>query len=159
VRIAAYQFAVSGDINENYGKIVRAINTAKSKSVQLVVFPECALTGYPPRDIQSSSEVDFNLVRIKCSQLQKLADENDISFLVGTIYKDNGVRNRAILFRPGMSCDFYDKKALWGGIKIILFQAARMGFLRSVVFQLASEYALKLDFRNTSAIFIEEKPT
>jgi len=114
MRIAAYQFAVSGDINDNYKEIVSAILTSKSNSVQLVIFPECSLTGYPPRDIQSSSEVDFDLVEFKCSEFQNLADENDISFLIGTIYRDKGIRNRAILFRPGKPCEFYDKKALWG---------------------------------------------
>lgn len=114
MRIAAYQFAVSGDICDNYKNIASAICTAKSKSVQLVIFPECALTGYPPRDFQSSSDVDFDLVEFKCSELQNLADENDISFIVGTIYRDKGIRNRAILFRPGKSREFYDKKALWG---------------------------------------------
>ena len=114
MRIAAYQFEVSGDINDNYEEIASTIRTAKRDSVQLVIFPECALTGYPPRDIQSSSDVDFDLVEFKCSELQKLADENDISFIIGTIYRDKGIRNRAILFRPGKSFDFYDKKALWG---------------------------------------------
>lgn len=114
MRIAAYQFAVSGNINENYKKITNAIRTAKSKSVQLVVFPECALTGYPPRDFQKSADVDFDLVESKCSELQKLSDKNDISFIIGTIYKDNGIRNRAILFQPRKSREFYDKKALWG---------------------------------------------
>jgi len=114
MRIAAYQFAVSNDINSNYKEIVSAIHNAKSNSVQLVIFPECSLTGYPPRDIQHSSEVDFDLVEFKCSEFQKLADEDDISFIIGTIYRDNGIRNRAILFQPGKSCEFYDKKALWG---------------------------------------------
>ena len=114
MRIAAYQFAVSGDISVNYEKIERAIHIAKNNSVQLVVFPECALTGYPPRDIPNSTTADFDLVEFKCSEFQKLSDENDISFIVGTIYKDEGIHNRAILFRPGKPLEFYDKRALWG---------------------------------------------
>lgn len=51
MRIAAYQFAVSGNIVENYKEIENAIYLAKSKNVQLIIFPECALTGYPPRNI------------------------------------------------------------------------------------------------------------
>lgn len=114
MRIAAYQFAVSGNINENYEKISDALRAAKSNSVQLMIFPECALTGYPPRDIPRSSDVDFTLAESRCSELQKLSDENDISFIIGTICKDTGIRNRAILFRPGKPPEFYDKKALWG---------------------------------------------
>lgn len=114
MRIAAYQFAVTGNIADNYEEIFNAIYRAKSNAVQLVVFPECALTGYPPRDIDSSSDVDFELVESKCSELQKLSDTEGISFIIGTIYRDDGIRNRAILFRPGKPCGFYDKKALWG---------------------------------------------
>ena len=45
MRIAAYQFAVSGDILENFEKIENAISLAKKNAVQLLIFPECALTG------------------------------------------------------------------------------------------------------------------
>lgn len=51
MRIGAYQFAISGDVNENYKEIEKAIYLAKHKDVQLLIFPECSLTGYPPRDI------------------------------------------------------------------------------------------------------------
>lgn len=51
MRIAAYQFAVSGNISENYKEIEKAIYIAKTEKVQLLIFPECSLTGYPPRYI------------------------------------------------------------------------------------------------------------
>lgn len=70
MRIAAYQFAVTGDMVENLKKIKNAILLAKKNAVQLLVFPECALTGYPPRDIKSSSEVRFDLVEDCCKKLQ-----------------------------------------------------------------------------------------
>ena len=47
MRIAAYQFAVSGNISENYKEIEKAIYIAKTEKVQLLIFPECSLTGYP----------------------------------------------------------------------------------------------------------------
>ena len=43
MRIAAYQFAVTGDMVENFEKIKNAILLAKKNAVQLLVFPECAL--------------------------------------------------------------------------------------------------------------------
>lgn len=46
MRIGAYQFAISGDVNENYKEIEKAIYLAKHKDVQLLIFPECSLTGY-----------------------------------------------------------------------------------------------------------------
>lgn len=114
MRIAAYQFAVTGDMVENFEKIKNAISLAKKNAVQLLVFPECALTGYPPRDIKSSSEVRFDLVEDCCKKLQELSDETGTALLVGTIYQADQIYNRAILFRPDQPVWFYDKRALWG---------------------------------------------
>ena len=100
MRIGAYQFAISGDVNENYKEIEKAIYLAKHKDVQLLIFPECSLTGYPPRDISNSSCVNFNLVQSMCDRLQSVADQNDISFIVGTIFKEKEIYNRALLFQP-----------------------------------------------------------
>ena len=98
MRIAAYQFAVTGDMVENFEKIKNAISLAKKNAVQLLVFPECALTGSPPRNIKSSSEVRFDLVEDCCKKLQGLSDETGTAFLVGTIYRADQIYNRAILF-------------------------------------------------------------
>lgn len=114
MRIGAYQFAVSGNVNENYNEIEKAIYLAKHKDVQLLIFPECSLTGYPPRDISNSSCVDFNLVQSMCDRLQSVADQNDISFIVGTIFKEKEIYNRALLFQPNKQIKSYDKRALWG---------------------------------------------
>lgn len=114
MRIAAYQFTVSGNMIENYKEIENAIYLAKSKNVQLLIFPECALTGYPPRDITNSFCVDFKLVYALCDKLQTIADKNNISFIVGAIYKEDEIYNRAMLFRPNSRIKSYDKRALWG---------------------------------------------
>ena len=89
MRIAAYQFAVTGDMVENFEKIKNAILLAKKNAVQLLVFP---------RDIKSSSEVRFDLVEDCCKKLQELSDETGIALLVGTIYRADQIYNRAILF-------------------------------------------------------------
>ena len=74
----------------------------------------CSLTGYPPRDISNSSCVNFNLVQSMCDRLQSVADQNDISFIVGTIFKEKEIYNRALLFQPNKQIKSYDKRALWG---------------------------------------------
>lgn len=114
MKIAAYQFAVSGNIIDNFEEIEKAISMAKDNSVELIIFPECALTGYPPRDIENSSCVDFELVNTICNKLQILADEKEISIILGTIYKDDAIYNRVILFQQNKKKQFYDKRALWG---------------------------------------------
>ena len=80
----------------------------------LPIFPECSLTGYPPRNISNASCVDFNLVQIMCDKLQSIANKNDISFIIGTIFKEKEIYNRAMLFQPNSQIEFYDKRALWG---------------------------------------------
>lgn len=115
MRIAAYQFAVCGDIIQNLDIIEKAISKAKNQNIDLIIFPECCLTGYPPRDISKSSDVDFEMVSKACVKLQRIADDKDISFIVGTIYKENdNIYNRAILFQPDRIQETYDKRALWG---------------------------------------------
>lgn len=49
-----------------------------------------------------------------CDKLQMISDENNISFIVGTIYQEEEIYNRAILFQPNSQVKFYDKRALWG---------------------------------------------
>lgn len=115
MKIAAYQFEISREILTNYKEIENAIIEAKKQEVDLIVFPECCLTGYPPRDIPRADLVNFELVKETCTQIKKLSNELQISVLIGTIYKDNNqIYNRAVLFRPEMKTSHYDKRALWG---------------------------------------------
>ena len=115
MKIGAYQFAINSDIEYNFGIIKAAINQAVEKDVKLLVFPECALTGYPPRDINYSADVDFVKLNVVYDQLQELVDENGICVIVGSIIKeDDKYYNCAIIFRPYEEKGFYYKRALWG---------------------------------------------
>ena len=60
MRIGAYQYSVTGDLSENYASIKRGIKKKEKMGVRLLVFPECAVTGYPPYCIKSSSDIDFD---------------------------------------------------------------------------------------------------
>lgn len=62
MRLGAYQFPVTGSINENLAKIRDAVCHSAESGVRQLVLPECALTGYPPRDIPTSENVDFALL-------------------------------------------------------------------------------------------------
>jgi len=42
-----------GDFAGNRQKILKAINEAKSLDVDLLTFPELAICGYPPEDLNS----------------------------------------------------------------------------------------------------------
>ena len=43
--------ATVGDLAGNRRKIIEAIETARSDGSELIIFPELALTGYPPEDL------------------------------------------------------------------------------------------------------------
>ena len=96
-------------------KIKAAAALAASEGVRLLAFPECAVTGYPPRDIPSSAEVDFVRLETAHRELQELSDKYDISLIVGTMTRAaGGVRNTALILRPGLPPLAYHKRALWG---------------------------------------------
>ena len=114
MRAALYQFAVTGDVKENIACIKKAVKEAVSEKADLIVFPECALSGYPPRDISSSKDCDFNLVSNALEELKELADKNGINIIVGLIVNDGNIYNRACFISPNKAIEFYDKRALYG---------------------------------------------
>lgn len=114
MKVGAYQFGVIGDIDSNYAIIKNAIKEAVEEGVKLLIFPECALTGYPPRNLKSSAEVDFYKLDMIYEQLQDLVDKNDICVIAGTITQEDRFCNSAVILRPYQEKIFYHKRALWG---------------------------------------------
>ena len=115
MKIGAYQFAVTKNINQNLETIKKAIVQASLEGISLLVFPECALTGYPPRDMENSASVNFNELTEAYEQLQNLALTHTMHIVVGTITKENdSYHNSAIVFRPQQEKNIYHKRALWG---------------------------------------------
>lgn len=113
MKIAAYQFGITGNIDFNFKSIKNAINKAVEKEVKLLIFPECALTGYPPRDIKCSADVNFSNLNIVYKQLQDDSDKNDICIIVGSIIQEGDKYfNCAIVFRPHQEKLLYHKRAL-----------------------------------------------
>ena len=117
MKIGAYQFAVNGNTRENLNHIKRAMSEAAEQGVELLAFPECALTGYPPHDIPDSQAVDFEEVGAALEEIQDLAIERGICAVVGSITEGelNGKpRNSAVIFLPDGKREIYHKRALWG---------------------------------------------
>lgn len=115
MKIGAYQFAVKGDIKYNFESIKKAILQASNEQVELLVLPECALTGYPPHNIERASEVDFNELTVVSKQLQQMSSEHNIHIVVGSVTKvDEKHYDSAIIFSPNKERKLYHKRALWG---------------------------------------------
>lgn len=115
LNVGAYQFAVSGDIEQNLSEIRNAINNAAEKDIQLLIFPECALTGYPPHDLKTSADTDFEKVQSAIEEIVYLASKNGMFIVIGSITKEkHNYYNTAILFTPDKQRFSYHKRALWG---------------------------------------------
>jgi len=106
---------VVGDIEENFLTIRNIILGAREKKINLVVFPELAITGYPPRDLlerRSFGKKSMEAVQ----QLAKLCAGN-LRAVVGCVQpseKTTGkpFHNSAALLGEGRICAVYQKMLL-----------------------------------------------
>ncbi len=115
MKIGAYQFNVTGNIESNYSHIKKGIDEAERAGVRLLVFPECAVTGYPPHCIHSSADVDFEATGHILESLHKLAEKTQMYIVAGTIAREESrYFNRAMVFMPDGKTEAYSKRALWG---------------------------------------------
>jgi len=105
---------IVGDLVGNAEKIIHHIRQGKQKGANLVVFSECALTGYPPEDLlllpHFIDDVDY--------KLQLIASETQgISAIVGTPRKnphagEKPLYNSAAILGDGEIIGFQDKVLL-----------------------------------------------
>lgn len=80
-----------GHFEHNYQRIIDAIETAKAKHADLVVFGELALSGYPPRDF-----LEFDDFIDQCDQvLRKIAERSvGIGVIVGVPVKNPQIEGK-----------------------------------------------------------------
>ena len=116
MKIGAYQFAVTGDIRQNFACIEQAILATARQKVRLLVFPECALTGYPPTKAPAPAAIDFDAVAACLTRLQALARQHDMYLLVGSVLKEGGIFYNGLVFLAPDNKAYapYYKRALWG---------------------------------------------
>lgn len=102
-----------GDIDGNCDTIIRTILqiAASSSDNYVVVFPELALTGYPPEDLLLRPA--FTQRVIAATKRIKAAIPATITAIVGLPYQDTAghLYNSAAIFRPN-TIDYYHKRKL-----------------------------------------------
>src|SRR3954469_1513193 len=110
LRVALAQInPVVGDIDGNAAKIREYIARAREEGAELVVFPELALTGYPPEDLLlKTGFVD----RAGDALLAIAADCDGIVALVGFPERDDDVYNSAAVLCGGEVSAIYRKQYL-----------------------------------------------
>jgi NAD+ synthase (glutamine-hydrolysing) len=111
IRIALAQINTTvGDLAGNAEKIVKTIRHAEDSGADICMFPELALTGYPPEDlIMKRRFVDDNNKYLN----QIASDNRNIVTIVGFVGNDtNGVSNSAALLQGGRIVTSYAKICL-----------------------------------------------
>ena len=104
---------IIGDINGNKDKIINGYKKALEDKVDLVMFPELALCGYPPQDLVEKQE--FRDAMFKAAE-EIASVSTDTGLLFGSIVEEiesigTGIYNSAILCYDG-KIQFVQKKTL-----------------------------------------------
>jgi len=110
LRIAMAQInPVVGNIEGNKDKIKFYIEQAKEKTVDVIAFPELALTGYPPEDLLFKKQF---IDDIKTNLYDLIECTTGITAIIGLAREDGGIFNSAAVISNKKLIGFYDKKLL-----------------------------------------------
>ncbi|MCC7413519.1 MAG: NAD+ synthase [Gammaproteobacteria bacterium] len=108
--LAQLDFPV-GDIDGNAARVIATANRARTElGADVVVFPELALTGYPPEDLLLRPEL---YRRVEAALAQVAAAVRGIDVILGYPASDGGRRyNSAVVLRDGVRLTQYRKQHL-----------------------------------------------
>lgn len=112
IRVAAGQFQLEPDLQANLQKINAFLDHANADDVELIVFPEMALTGYPPPGYTNIDFIVQENTEKALKQLQIRAGELSMAIAIGAGWKDKdgAWRNRAFFIdEKGNLLEYYDK--------------------------------------------------
>ncbi|MBI5286710.1 MAG: NAD+ synthase [Deltaproteobacteria bacterium] len=110
LRIAMAQMNPTvGDLSGNTRKILDFIDKARAWDVDLVVFPEMALTGYPPEDLLLKPQ----FAQDNIDHLKKIAHKTKgITAIIGFVDRKEDIHNAAAVVHHGEVVDVYHKMFL-----------------------------------------------
>lgn len=114
MRIAVGQInPVVGDIKHNIDLMLELVSRAKEERAEVIIFPEMAVIGYPPRDLLLSPEL---LSRIEQSLAERIQPASqDIGIILGAPLKDSSkdkMYNAALVYCCGSLVGRQDKTLL-----------------------------------------------
>ena len=110
IRIAACQLnTVVGDLDGNADRIIAALKEATDAGADLAVFPELAITGYPPEDLLLKP----GFIADNIEALHKVAAHTDrCAAIFGFVAADRDLRNAAAVCAYGKVFGTYHKRYL-----------------------------------------------
>ena len=133
MRLALAQInSVVGDLDGNVARIVGRLREAKNAGADLVLFPELAVTGYPPEDLLFRPGF---LREARRAAEQVAAETTDIAALVGVPWLDRDLANGCAICAGGEIKAVYPKRFLpnYGVFdEVRYFQPGREMFLLRV---------------------------
>ncbi len=95
-----------GDFTGNTRKILEFIDLAKSLRVDLVTFPELAITGYPPEDLLLKPQ----FIKKNRESLDRIIDHSSgIATVVGFVDSDSDIYNAAAVLQNNKLVGIYHK--------------------------------------------------
>ncbi len=110
VRIALCQINPTvGDLNGNVKKIMGYVETVGEYSPDIIVFPELALTGYPPEDLLLKPQ----FIQDTLAALKEIQDSTrDAVVITGFVDRRDDIFNAAAVMHKGRLVDVYHKMHL-----------------------------------------------
>ena len=110
IRIAMAQINPTvGDLSGNTKKILKFINKAKDADADIVVFPELAVTGYPPEDLLLKPQfVEDNIRHLKSIACKT----RSITAVIGFVDSKEDIYNAAAVIHKGQVAAVYHKMFL-----------------------------------------------
>ncbi|MCG2788768.1 MAG: NAD+ synthase [Actinomycetia bacterium] len=100
---------IVGDFKGNFDKIASHIEQAKNQGVDILAFPELAITGYPPEDlVLKPAFIEENLKYL--DKIKKLSD--NIVIIIGFVNKDFEIYNSAAICSSKKIISIYNKQFL-----------------------------------------------
>jgi NAD+ synthase (glutamine-hydrolysing) len=95
-----------GDLSGNTQKIMQFIDQAKSLGVDLLTFPELAITGYPPEDLLLKPQ----FIKQNRESLNKIMERSsDIALVVGFVDSEGDIYNAAAMLYNNKLAGIYHK--------------------------------------------------
>ena len=123
----------TGDLDFNTNKIIEYIKEARGMGIDLLSFPELALTGYPLNDLLFKS----HFLESSREKLEKIiSSTRGIAVVMGLVYNDAAIHNSAAVIRDGELLGFQHKRYLQNYGVFDEFKCFRPGITGSSVFKL-----------------------
>jgi len=108
LKVAVFQMATTFDVLVNARKVKAAIESAAGLGANLLILPECALSGYLPR-----RDLDFGALETAEAEVARCAAGSALWLALGTTRRRGGKwRNVALLCSPGGTTSVYEKTHL-----------------------------------------------